>query len=59
MLDSEGAYLLATDMGEELVYALRNAGLRAVCIGRATEDKKRVIVFDDEERFIESPKYSY
>ena len=46
-------------MGEELVYALRNAGLRAVCIGRATEDKKRVIVFDDEERFIESPKYSY
>lgn len=59
MLDSKGAYLLATDMGEELVYALRNAGLRAVCIGRATEDKKRVIVFDDEERFIESPKYSY
>ena len=58
MLDSKGAYLLATDMGEELVYALRNAGLRAVCIGRATEDKKRVIVFDDEERFIESPKYS-
>ena len=59
MLNSKGSYLLATDMGEELVYALRNAGLCAVCIGRATEDKKRVIVFDDEERFIEPPKYSY
>lgn len=59
MLNSKGSYLLATDMGEELVYALRNAGLLAVCIGRATEDKKRVIVFDDEERFIEPPKYSY
>ena len=59
MLNSKGSYLLAADMGEELVYALRNAGLLAACIGRATEDKKRVIVFDDEERFIESPKYSY
>ena len=59
MLNSKGSYLLAADMGEELVYALRNAGLLVACIGRATEDKKRVIVFDDEERFIESPKYSY
>lgn len=59
MLNSKGSYLLATDMGEELVFALRNAGLLAVCIGRATEDKKRVVVFDDEERFIEPPKYSY
>ena len=45
--------------GEELTYALRKAGIEAVCIGEAVKDKKRVIVFDDEERFVESPRYDY
>ena len=58
-LDSRGSYLMAAGRGEELVYVLRSAGIKAVCIGKVTEDKKRVIMFDDEERFLESPKYKY
>ena len=57
-LSSDGAYLLATDRGEELTYALRKAGIEAVCIGEVTKDKKRVVIFEDEERFVETPKYS-
>ena len=57
-ISSDGAYLLVTDSGEELTYALRKAGIEAVCIGEVTKDKKRVIVFEDEERFIETPKYN-
>ncbi|MGP1612044.1 MAG: AIR synthase-related protein [Catonella sp.] len=57
-LNSRGAYLIATDRGEELTYVLRKAGLNAVCIGNVIKEKKRVIVFEDEERFIESPKYN-
>ncbi|MGP1434079.1 MAG: hypothetical protein ACTTKP_07340 [Catonella sp.] len=56
-LNSKGAYLIATDRGEELTYVLRKAGLTAVCIGNVTKEKKRIIVFEDEERFIESPRY--
>ena len=56
-LNSSGSYLLVTDRAEELTYALRKAGIEAICIGEVTKDKKRVIIFDDEERFIESPKY--
>lgn len=58
-LNSEGAYLLATDRGEELTLALRSAGIDAVCIGEVTKDKKRVVMFEDEERFIESPGYKF
>ena len=56
-LNSKGAYLLATDKGEELTLALRSAGIDAVCIGEVTKDKKRVVIFEYEERFIESPQY--
>ena len=58
-LNSSGSYLLATDRGEELTYVLRKAGIEATCIGEVTKDKKRVIIFDDEERFIESPRYDF
>ena len=56
-LNSKGAYLIATDRGEELTYVLRKAGVNAVCIGNVTKEKKRVVVFEDEERFVESPRY--
>ena len=58
-LNSEGAYLLATDRGEELTLALRSAGIDAVCIGEVIKDKKRVVMFEDEERYIESPGYKF
>jgi hypothetical protein len=58
-LNSAGSYLLVTDRGEELTYVLRKAGIEATCIGEVTKDKKRVIIFDDEERFIESPRYDF
>ena len=58
-LSSAGAYLLATDRGEELTYSLRKAGLEATSIGQVMGDKKRIVVFGDEERFIEPPKYNF
>ena len=58
-LNSKGAYLLVTDRGEELTLALRSAGIDAVCIGEVTKDKKRVVIFEDEERFIESSRYKF
>ena len=58
-LNSKGAYLLATDRGEELTLAIRSAGIDAVCIGEVTKDKKRVVMFEDEERFIEPPRYRF
>lgn len=54
---SEGAYILTSFRGEELVHALREKGLNAVSIGKVTEDKKRIIKFDNEERFIVTPVY--
>lgn len=56
-MDSEGVYILTSFMGEELVYALRKAGIDAVSAGKVIKDKKRVIRFNEEERFIDSPRY--
>lgn len=57
-LESLGCYLLVTDRGEELTYVLRKAGIEATCIGEVTKDRKRVFIFDEEERFIETPRYN-
>lgn len=56
-LSSEGVYVMAVVRAEDFVESLRAAGLPAVLAGEVTKEKKRVIVFDGEERFIESPKF--
>lgn len=54
-LSSEGVYVMAVNRAEDFVESLRAAGLPAVLAGEVTEEKKRVILFGEEERFIESP----
>lgn len=56
-LSSEGVYVMAVSRAEDFVESLRAAGLPAVLAGEVTEEKKRVIVFGEEERFIEGPRF--
>lgn len=55
-LSSEGVYVMAVARAEDFVESLRAAGLPAVLAGEVTEEKKRVILFGEEERFIEGPR---
>lgn len=56
-MSSASVYLLTSFKGKELVHKLREKGLNAVAIGTVTKDKKRIIRFNDEERYIDFPKY--
>lgn len=56
-LSSEGVYVMAVTRAEDFVESLRAAGLPAVLAGEVIEEKKRVIIFDEEERFIEGPRF--
>lgn len=56
-LSSEGVYVMAVARAEDFVESLRASGLPAVLAGEVTEEKKRVILFGEEERFIESPRF--
>lgn len=53
----EGAYLLATKRGEDLVMALQSSGIPAAAIGVVTEDKARGFFGDGEEQFLDVPRY--
>ena len=56
MLMSSGCLLMATDKGNELVEGLEKEGISAAVIGRVTSGKERVIMNDDEKRYLEPPK---
>lgn len=56
MLISSGCMLIAADHGNELVEALEQAGVKATVIGRVTAGHDRVIINEDERRFLEPPK---
>lgn len=55
-LISSGAMLMAADDGKVLVDALRQGGIEATVIGKATEGNDRVIMREAERRFLEPPK---
>ena len=55
-LISSGCMLIATDDGMGLVHELEKAGIHAVVIGKATKGNDRVLLNDDEKRFLEPPK---
>ncbi len=55
-LISGGSLLIACDDGEKLVESLEEAGIHAAVIGSLKEGKDRIIVNDDEERFLELPQ---
>lgn len=56
MLMSSGCMLMAADHGNELVEALNREGVPAAVIGRVTDGHDRLIINEDERRFLEPPK---
>ena len=55
-LISSGMMLMASEDGNALVHALAEANIPATVIGKATEGNDRVIVRDEERRFLDPPK---
>lgn len=56
MLISSGCMLIITDQANYLVDRLKANGITAAVIGRITDGNDRVIINDDEKRFLEPPK---
>lgn len=57
MMDGSGAVLYVTETGQKMVDVLRNDGYEAAVIGKITSDNDRVVVHDEERRFLTPPKY--
>lgn len=55
-LTSGGSLLMTTGNGEALVQALAKEGIPAVVIGKTTKDNDRVVINEEERRFLERPK---
>jgi hydrogenase maturation factor len=56
MLISSGCMLMVTDKANLLVDRLREEGISAAVIGRITEGNDRIIINEEERRFLEPPK---
>ncbi len=56
MLISSGCMLMITDQANYLVERLKAAGIAAAVIGRITQGNDRIIINEDERRFLEPPK---
>ena len=55
-LISSGSMLMAAADGNLLVNELKKAGIPATIIGKATAGNDRVLLNEDERRFLEPPK---
>lgn len=55
-LPSAGGLLMVTEQGEALRWKLERAGIPATVIGRLTDGNERVLLNEDEKRFLELPK---
>lgn len=55
-IPSSGALLMITPNGEKLVEELRAEGIQGAIIGKITDGHDRVIVNEDETRFLEPPR---
>ena len=55
-LISSGSMLMAAENGHQLVRDLEKAGIPAVVVGKATAGNDRVLVNEEERRFLEPPK---
>ena len=53
---SSGAKLRTADKGYDLVRAIEKAGIKATVIGKVTTGNDRVLINEDEKRFLEPPK---
>lgn len=56
LLISSGCMLLVTDNANQMVEKLKSAGITAAVIGRITEGNDRVIINEEERRYLEPPK---
>lgn len=56
MLISSGCMLIITDRANQLVDRLKAAGIEAAVIGRITEGNDRIIINEEERRYLEPPK---
>lgn len=56
LMPSLGAMLMAADHGEQLVRKLEQEGIAAAVIGSFTDNHDKVIVNDDEVRYLEPPR---
>lgn len=56
LLISSGCMLMAADKGNLLVDELQKEGIEAAVIGRITDSNERVIISEDEKRYLEPPK---
>ena len=55
-LISSGAMLMTSDNGYDLVRAIEKAGIQATVIGKVTAGNDRVLINEEERRFLEPPK---
>ena len=55
-LRGDGSLVVITKDGEGLVSKLRSSEINATIIGKTTEGIDRIVVRDDEERFLERGK---
>lgn len=53
---SGGCLLMTADSGDHLVQALETADIPATVIGKITDGNDRVVINEDEKRFLERPK---
>ena len=51
---SGGSLVLVAEDGNALVYAIRQAGIEAVIVGRTTDSNDRVLINGEERRFLET-----
>ncbi len=58
IISSGGCLLMVTNNGEELVNSLENEGIPAFVIGKVTDVKDKVVVNEDENRYLEPPRGS-
>ncbi len=58
IISSGGCLLMVTNDGEGLVTALEDSGIPAYVIGKVTDIKDKVIVNEDENRYLEPPRGS-
>lgn len=56
MLISSGCMLIITDRANQLVDRLKAEGIAAAVIGRITEGNDRIIINEEERRYLEPPK---
>ena len=55
-LISSGSMLMAAPDGNQLVRNLEKAGIAATVVGKATEGNDRILLNEEERRFLEPPK---